>query len=173
MLDLKDYQPLEGYFAGRMWWKCSIIRTTTGLSGKSAIVAVNVPCFISGITQELQTPEQFRIGVPNQFNVIIPARWFNPETGDTIRLEWGADAHIYNDDILFVWGFPYLLTIQSLRNPALLYSHYELICSILPHTFRVFSTPPETYSSFDYIEPPEDILETTLEIVEKLGGGGL
>jgi len=170
VLDLRDFQPLEGYFMGRMWWRCSIIRTTTGLVGENAIIATNVPCFVSGITQELQTPEQFRIGVPPQFNVIIPARWFNPITGETIRLEWGADAHIYNDDILFVWGIPYLLTVQSLRNPAFLYSHYELICSPLPHTFRVYSTPPETYSSFDYIEAPDDILPDTLKIIEQLQG---
>lgn len=168
MLDLKDYTPRESYFGGRMWWRCSIIRTTTGSESTRQIIAVNLPCFISNMTQELHAQEYFRIGMPNQLNVVIPAFYTHKATGEILRLEWGADAHINTDDIIYVWGYPYLLTIQSFRNPALLYSHYELVCSPLPHTFRVFSTPPITSSSFDYIEPPEDILPDTLQVLENL-----
>ncbi len=169
MKDLLPYQPLESFFLHRFWWRCSVIRQTTGRKGLDSILVVNAPCFIAGHQSTYQTTDYYILPQPNNYHVIIPAAFIEPLTKEVVRLTWGPDGDIYEGDTLFIAGLPFLLQIRELRNPATWFSHFELNCT--PRAgfhFRSFSDyqyPPTTYA---YIEPPEDIRELTIKVVEEL-----
>lgn len=169
MIDLKEYEPLESYFHGRLWWRCAVIRTQTGLSKFEDVVRIiNAPCFIYEHHIEVSSSDYMHIPTQPQLNVIIPARYMHKETKEILTLDWGAERDIGVGDTLYVHGYPYLLTIQSITNPLTLYSHYEILTIPRPDPLRLYSSPPIELSSYSYITPPEDITEEVEEIVRSL-----
>lgn len=170
MLNLLNYGPLESYFQGRLWWKSSILRVTTGFSNPQDIITVtNLPCFIYEFHQSTTSTDYSHFPSSERFNIIIPARFVSKSNpSDIISIDWGPNQHIYTQDVIFIYGVPFLLVIQELSNPLTLYSHYEIIASQSPHSFRLTSKPIIALSSYSYIEPPEDILNDTLQVASLL-----
>lgn len=169
MKDLKYYEPLESYFFHRFWWRCAIIRQTTGATGAHALKVVNIPCIIAGFASNATQTDQYIISQPSVYHIVIPAAFINPETREVVRLIWGPDGDIYEGDTLFIYGLPFLLQVRELRNPLTLFSHYELNCT--PRTgfhFRTFSDFQYPPTSYQYIEPPTDISDLAKEVLNAL-----
>lgn len=170
MKNLREYEPLETYFHGRLWWRCAVIRTQTGYTKTEDIVrVVNAPCFIYEHTVEPTSADYMHIPTQPQLNVIVPARYVHKaDKSIIVTLDWGPEQDISVGDTVYVHGYPYLLTIQTLNNPLTLYSHYELLTIPRPDPLRLFSTPPIELSSYSYITPPDDIIDEVIKIVEML-----
>ncbi|MEM0472891.1 MAG: hypothetical protein QXX84_08350 [Sulfolobales archaeon] len=169
MKDLKNCEPLESYFLHRLWFRCAVIRQTTGLRGESAIKAVNIPCIVGGMQTNATQTEQYIMPQPPTYHVVIPAAFRDVTTGDIVRLMWGPDGDIYEGDTLFVWGLPFLLQVRELRNPLTVFSHFELNCTVRAgyhfRTFSDFAYPPTSYT---YIEPPQDIVDVARQVLAEL-----
>ena len=178
MKNLKGYVPADAYFRGRLWWRCGIIRQTTGLSSaESAITVVNAPCIITSLSVATRQTEWTRINEPAPYTVIIPASYIkeetlhnpNPAMEDRIYLTWGPDGDINTSDVVYVHGLPFLLRIVELRNPLSLFSHFTLSCNpITSLALKVFSDFQVPFSVYRPIEPPEDIMGEILEVFNAL-----
>jgi len=170
MKDLIKYTPLESFFTHRFWWRCSIIRQTTGRRGLDCITVVNAPCFIAGHLSTYQTTDYYILPQPNNYHLVIPAAYIDETTREVVRLQWGPDADIYEGDTLFVAGLPFLLQVRELRNPASIFSHFELNCTPRAgfhfRSFSDFLILPTTYSIPE--QPIGDIKDQTLKVLEEL-----
>lgn len=169
MKNLLGYEPLESYFLHRLWWRCSVIRQTTGETGERAVKVVNAPCIFGNFQSSIAQTEQYLLPQPANYHIVIPASYINPETKEVVRLMWGPDGDIYEGDTLFVYGLPFLLQVREIRNPLTLFSHFELNCTVRAgYYFRHFSDfhfPPTTYT---YVEPVGDIYDITMRVLQEL-----
>lgn len=165
MVDLKNYAPFETYFQGRLWWKSSFLRFTKGQTKVEDIITlVNVPTFIWEHALDLTTADFSHIPTQPNLNIIIPAKYVD-ESGEIFTVEFAPNKHIFIGDIVYIHGFPFIASVQSLNNPLTLFSHYEIVAVPTPHSFNFLSAPPIPHSSMSYIEPPADILPETVELV--------
>lgn len=173
MKDLKRCEPLESYFLHRLWFRCAVIRQTTGLVGEECIKVVNAPCIVGGMQSSAVQTEQYILPQPNTYSVVIPAAYKDTATGEIVRLMWGPDGDIYEGDTLFVWGLPFLLQVRDIRNPLTVFSHFELTCTVRAgfhfRSFSDFQFPPTTYY---YVEPPQDIVDDARKVLAELEAQG-
>jgi len=184
--DLKDYVPADAYFRGRLWWRCGIIRQTTGVASVDrAITVVNAPCIISSMNVSLRQEDWMRIQSLAPYRVVIPASYIKRAAlalgeiaeDDRIYLTWGPDGDINVSDIIYVANLPFILRIAELQNPLSLFSHFQLGCTPITtlglkitSEFNDFNIP---FSVYRPIEPPDDILPQLNEVFAALREQGM